>query len=131
MSDQLTSASFNERLIRQVKRIRDSEEEYARCIHAWVGAERDYKRAQALAFVQVEGKSADERNMKAELQPLAGGGTVNDLRYAAHLAEGLMDAAKLAVRNRAAELSALQSEAGLAKAETNFAQYEPRETASV
>jgi hypothetical protein len=126
----MNSADYNQRLLKQVVRIRDSEQEYARCIHAWVEAERSYKRATAIALLHVEdAKNVVEREAKAELAPLAGGGTVNDLRYAAHLAEGLMDAAKLAVRNRASELSALQSEASLSRAEAEFAKYEPRETA--
>jgi hypothetical protein len=123
----MNAYEFNQRLLAQATRIREAEGEYREAITAWVEAERSYKRAQALSFVQVDGKSADERNAKAELQPLAGGGTVNDLRYAAHLAEGLMDAAKLAVRNRAQELSALQSLASLEKAEAEFTRTAPHE----
>lgn len=126
---QITAAEFNQRLVNQVRRIRGAEEDYREAIEGWADAERRYKRAQAFAYVQItDAKNAGERDARAEMMPLADGGTINDLRYEAHLKEGLMNAAKLACQHRAGELSALQSEAALAKEEARFANYAPSGT---
>lgn len=125
---QVTAAEFNLRLVNQVRRIRAAEDEYRQAIDAWVDAERDYKRAQAIVVAMIEPdsyKNAGERDAKAELMPLAGGGTVNDLRRTAHRAEAMVNACKLACQHRAGELSALQSEAALAKDELRLATYGP------
>lgn len=123
----MDAGSFNVRLIAQVKRIRQAEAEYEARIGAWAEAERVYKRAQSRAYLQVEGKNVAEREARAEEFLLGDGENVNDLRYAAHLAEGMMNAAKLALQNRASELSALQSEASLAREEARFMGTAPAE----
>lgn len=129
------SADFNRRLLDQVQLIRTAEDEYRQAIATWAEAERLYKLGQAVAYVHVTGaKNAGERDARAEemdLHALRGsfdpGTTINGLRHAAHLAENMMNAGKLAVQNRAAELSALQSEANLAKEEARFIRSAPHE----
>lgn len=123
----MNAGEYNQRLIAQVKRIRGAEAEYEARIGAWAEAERVYKRAQSRAYLQVEGRNVAEREARAEEFLLGDGENVNDLRYAAHLAEGMMNAAKLALQNRSAELSALQSEASLAREEAKFAAFAPSE----
>ena len=132
---QVTSDDFNARLIAQVRRIRAAEDEYRRAISQWAIDERLYKIGQAVAVVAVgEAKNAGERDAKAELIPLERlhpempkDANVANLRFLAHQSEHLMNAAKLAVQNRNSELSALQSEASLAREEARLIRTEPRE----
>jgi hypothetical protein len=124
----MNSGEMTRRVLACAQAIRESEAEYRRCIEAAADCERRYKRREAIALLEVTSyKNADDRRAQAELLPFADGNTLGDLRYAAHLAQGLMDAAKLAVRNRGQELSAIQSEAALAKAEAGFLSTAPME----
>lgn len=124
----MNAGEYNVRLLAAVEAIHAAEAEYARTITVAANAERAYKRREAIALTTVaDYKNADDRRAKAELLAFEDGATLGDLRYAAHLADGLKDAAKLAVRNRGAELSALQSEASLAKEEARFLSSAPRE----
>lgn len=120
----MNTAEYNRRLLMVVAEIRTAEFEYRESIEAWAEAERRYKRAAAYAVPAVGPcRTIGERDAKVEVYPLADGGTVNDLRYDAHLKEGLVNASKLAVQNRHAELSALQSEAALARSEAELLRF--------
>jgi len=129
---EVNAGEYNTRLVAQVKRIRAAEEEYAARIPAWSEAERLFKLGWSKALLQVEGKNADERSARAEvemvkLEDIDEPISPNALRYSMRLAEGMMNAAKLAAQNRVSELSALQSEASLAKEEAKFANFAPAE----
>lgn len=123
---QMQAAIFNVKMLEIVKAIAEAEDEYQRCIRAWALAEKNYKRREAKAFLHIDdAKNVREREAKAETLEFQDKQTLTDLRYEAHLAQGLMDAAKGAHRARMAELSALQSEANLAKEEARFARTGP------
>ena len=132
----VNSHEFNQRLVGAANRLRKAQGEYETRIKDHVTAERLYKLGESMALLRVEGRNADERSAKAEMLaiqvPDANGEvqevTVNGLRYAAHLAEGLRDSAKKAVDNYRQEMSALQSLASLAKSEAELAKWEPRES---
>ncbi len=127
-----SSGEFNTRLMAAAQAIREAEAEYRSRIGEAAEAERAYKRREAIAMTTVsEYRNADDRRAQVELLRFEDGHTIGDLRYAAHLAEGLKDAAKLAVRNRGQELSALQSEASLAREEARFIQTAPGEVIGV
>lgn len=127
----MNAAIFNQRLRAAADAIRDAESAYRDAIAEAAETERRYKQAEAMALIRVSSfKNAADRAAQAELLEFPDDDTLGDFRYRAHLAEGLKDAAKLALRNRGSELSALQSEAALAKQEMQFAQFEPRETAT-
>ncbi len=113
----MNAAELNVRMLAVVKRLHEAEDEYERCIREAVLAEKRYKAFEAAAFLRVSGSNVAERHARAEQLD---GGNLNDLRCAAHLADGLRDSAKQALRSRQSELSALQSEASLAKAEAQF-----------
>ena len=129
----MNAAEYNQRLVAQVRRIREAEHDYGKAIDTWAEAERLYKLGESKAFAMIyEYKNADDRRAKVEVaqvnldevdQPI----TVNTLRYLAHLAEARMNACKLAVQNRASELSALQSGASLSRAEAEFTKWAPEE----
>lgn len=124
----MNSGEFTQKLLQAASAIRTAEDDYRRCIEVAANTERAYKRREAIALTTVDHyKNADDRRAQAELLPFEDGNTVGDMRYAAHLAQGMMDAAKLALRNRGQELSALQSQAALAKEEARFMSTAPSE----
>ena len=129
----MNAAEYNQRLVAQVRRIREAEQNYGAAIDEWATAERLYKLGESIAYAHVsEFKNADDRRAKVEVEPITLPEidlptTVNTLRYVAHLAESKMNACKLAVQNRASELSALQSGASLSKAEAEFTKWAPEE----
>ncbi len=128
----MNSGEMNLRVMACAQAIREAEAEYRARIEQHAEAERVYKRREAIAMTTVSDyRNADDRRAQVELLKFEDGRTVGDLRYAAHLAAGLMDAAKLAVRNRNSELSALQSEASLAREEARFIQTAPSEVIGV
>lgn len=132
----MDAASYNQRLVKAAERLREAQATYDTRIKDHVTAERLYKLGESMALLRVEGRNAEERAARAEMLaiqvPDANGEvqevTVNGLRYAAHLAEGLRDSAKKAVDNYRQEMSALQSLASLAKSEAELAKWESRET---
>lgn len=120
----MNAGEFNTRLIDAMRLIRAAEQAYHDQIAEWADAERRYKLGTALATTSVgPSKNAGERDAKAEtIEVLVAGETttVNELRWRAHRAENMMNACKLSLQARMAELSALQSEASLAKEEARF-----------
>lgn len=128
----MNSGEYSQRLLDVVKEIRAAEAGYREAIQQAAGAEKAYRRRQAIARQQIRGeekppKNADEINDRAELLEFADHMTVGDMRYARDLARGLEDAAKLLLRARTGEMSALQSEASLAKAEAEFERTAPHQ----
>lgn len=121
----MNSGEYNQRLLDVVKAIGEAEVGYRQAIDKAANSERAYKRRQAIARQQIRGeekppKNADEINDRAELLEFKDGASVGDMRYQRDLDAGLMDAAKLWLRAKSQEMSALQSEASLAKAEAEF-----------
>lgn len=128
----MNAAEYNQRLLAVVKAIGDGEEIYRQAIAKAANSERAYRRRQAIARQQIRGeekppKNADEINDRAELLAFQDGSTVGDLRFQRDLDRGLEDAAKLALRARTQEMSALQSEASLAKSEAEFIRTSPHD----
>ena len=127
------TAEYNQRVIQAANRLRDAQGDYLKAIAEHVTQERLYKLGEAKAMLAVHDyKNADDRRAQVEarrvtIEDRPGEFTVNALRYAAHLAEGKRDAAKLAVQNYRTELSALQSLISLEKSEAEFAKWAPHE----
>ena len=95
------------RLIDQgISALRDQAQEMAE-------AEREYRRAKALAYVSITEGTAAAREAAVQ-------GATADLRYQRDLAEGLRQAALEAVRSRRTQISALQSLLNAHKAEAEF-----------
>jgi hypothetical protein len=125
------SAEYNQRLLAVVKAIGEGEEAYRQAIAKAANSERAYRRRQAISRQQIRGeakppKNADEINDRAELLEFADGATVGDLRYQRDLDRGMEDAAKISLRAKTQEMSALQSEASLAKSEAEFIRSGPQ-----
>lgn len=116
----MNASMFNSQLIAVVDRIEAAQNELEQTVRDWAEAERTYRREQARAFLSVEGKNKEEREARAEEFVLPNKVTVSDLRYEAHLKEGVKAAAIEAVRNLRQQLSALQTLGSLAKAEAEF-----------
>ena len=132
----MESSEYNSRLVNAADRLRKAHLEYETRIRDHVTAERLYKLGESIALLQVDGKNQQERSARAEVElvtltDLEEKVMPNQLRYAAHLAEGLRDSAKKAVDSYRQEMSALQSLASLAKSEAELAKWEPRESAPV
>lgn len=80
-------------------------------------AENRYRLAHARAYLAAEGP-AHERKARADL-------VTGDERFRSRLADGRKQATLEAVRSLRAQISALQTVAGLAKAEAEFARTTP------
>lgn len=129
----MNAAEYNQRLVAAAERLRKAHLEYDARIRDHCTAERLFKLGESIALLQVDGKNQQERSARAELELVTvpevdGKVSPNQLRYAAHLAEGLRDSAKRAVDSYRQEMSALQSLASLAKSEAELAKWEPRES---
>lgn len=81
-------------------------------------AEREYRKAKALAYVQLTEGTAAAREAAVQ-------GMTADLRYQRDLADGLRQAALEAVRSRRTQISALQSLLNAHKSEAEFARTGP------
>lgn len=128
----MNSGEYSQRLLDVVKAIREADEIYRQAIAKAANSERGYRRRQAIARQQVRGevnppKNADAVDDRAELLEFADGATVGDMRYQRDLDRGLMDAAKQLQRAKIQEMSALQSEASLSKAEAEFERTAPHQ----
>ncbi len=128
----MNSAEFNQRQIATVKAIDEAYGAYLEAIPKAANAERAYRRRQAIARQAVRGEPSPPRNAaeiddRAELMAFQDGATVGDLRYQRDLDRGLMDAFKQAHRAKLQELSSLQTEGSLAKAEAGFEQTRPHD----
>ena len=84
-------------------------------------AERRYRQAKAMAFLNSVGKNVAEREAKAELES-----GISDLRFARDVAEGKKAAALEAVRSRRSILSATQTLTSLVKEEAAFSRTGPQ-----
>lgn len=128
-----STEGYNQRVRDAAERLRNAQRDYLSAISEHATAERLYKLGEAKAMLSVHDyKNADDRRAQVEARHITiedrpGEFTVNALRYAAHLAEGKRDAAKLAVQNYRTELSALQSLISLEKSEADFAKWAPSE----
>lgn len=88
----------------------------------YASSEDAYRLARARAYIASSG-TVDERKSQADLQ-------TSQERQAAHLADGLRQAALEAVRSRRAQISALQSLMAAHRAEAEFVRSAPHEAVS-
>lgn len=87
-------------------------------IKAAAEAERDYRKAKAMSWVEAPDGTAAAKEAWVN-------GRTADLRYARDVAAGMERASHQAIRSRLAQISLLQSVANAYKAEAGFAQYGP------
>lgn len=118
----MNSAHLNDQIRTAAEDLNNAQDGLERRIQEAAEAERAYKIAESSLFLAAEGRNKEERQAKAEPG-------VSDLRYRAHLAEGLSKAGLEAVRNKRTILSALQTVANLSKEEAAFSRTGPREMA--
>lgn len=81
--------------------------------------ERDYRKAKAQAWVQYAEGTAKEREAQVD-------GATADLRYERDIAAGMVRASFEAVKSRQQQISLLQSQMNVEKAEAEFARTGPR-----
>lgn len=82
-------------------------------------AEREYRKAKAMAWVQQETGTAQEKLAHVDA-------ACADLRYQRDLAEGMKEAAKQAIAARRTQISLIQSVLSAHRAEAEFARTAPR-----
>jgi hypothetical protein len=116
----VNSASLNEQIRAAAESLESAQEGLEQRVQQAAEAERAYKTAEASLYLANEGRNQKEREAKAEPG-------LSELRYRAHLAEGLSKAGLEAVRNRRTILSALQTVANLSKEEAAFSRTAPYE----
>lgn len=85
----------------------------------WAEAEREYRKARALAYVQITTGTVDERKAAVDA-------ATADMRYTRDLAEGMKQSALEAVRSRRTQISAAQSFLAASRAEAEFARTGPQ-----
>lgn len=90
---------------------------YKGCISDWAEKENTYRLARARAVLSASG-TVEEKRAHADL-------ATADERHAAHLADGMKDAARQAVHARKQQLSAWQSLLSAHRAETELARTTP------
>jgi len=112
---------MNRRLLDAAEAVEKAQTDLESMTIAYAEAERRYRQAKALAFLNAVGKNITERESKAELD-----GGIADLRFARDVQEGKKLAALEAVRSRRAILSAIQTLTGLVKAEAEFTRVGPQ-----
>lgn len=104
---------MTEEMLRLSRLIDDGVAMLVRSAREYATAEDEYRLARATAFLAAGG-SVGERNATADQK-------TSKERRAAHLAEGMKQAALEAIRARRAQLSALQSLLASHRAEAEFA----------
>lgn len=109
----MTTQEMVEEMLRLSKLLDDALEFLKRQTVEYAKAEDAYRMLKAEAFLKASGTVAD-RNASADL-------LTSQQRQAAHLTDGMRQAALEAVRSRRAQLSALQTIANGARAEAEFA----------
>jgi hypothetical protein len=116
-SRQITVGDLVGDLLTKSQALEEANEELVLASEKWAYAERDYRRAYSVSYMQAEGAvetrkvSAHVRSLKEEL--------------ARNLAEGFKVAALENVRSRRAQLSATQSVANAIKAELELGKTGP------
>ncbi len=121
----MNAGEYNHRLLDVVRAIGAAEDAYREAIARAANSERAYRRREAIASQTVRGganppKNQSELSAMVELLEFKDGATVGDLRYQRDLDKGMMDVAKQVHRAKVGEMSALQSEASLSRAEAEF-----------
>ena len=95
---------------------------------ATAAAERDYRKAKAVAWIECPRDEAGSKDWTAARREAWVDAETADLRYVRDLAEGDRHAATEAVRARRTQVSMLQSLMNAHRAEAEFARTGPRET---
>ena len=118
----MNAADLNAQLLDAAKALRDSLAELERRTREHALAEKDYRMAKSTAYLASSGTVA-EREARAE-------DAINEKRYRRDLAEGLKVSGLEAVRANRTVLSAVQTLAGLYRAEADFDRTGPHEGAA-
>lgn len=108
----MNAAELSIQLDENVDRVRRSLQDLETRAIEYAKAERAYRLAKATAYLSTTGTVA-EREARAEP-------AINEIRYSRDLAEGLRLSGLEAVRSNRGVLSAIQSLAGLYRAEAEF-----------
>lgn len=116
----MNTGELTQRMLKIAQEMRDAEEAARLAVEKAASAERDYRKRDAIAFIQCDGRNVDERRSKAEVLAFNDENTVGDLRFKRDLARDMRDVAKEVIRNRRQELSALQTLGRLAQEEAAF-----------
>lgn len=117
MSDLLTPRRLIETMIAVSAELDKAQAELVTRAREAASAVNEFKKARASAYLASSG-TVGEREAHVDQ-------STGTLRYQAHLAEGLEKAALEAVRNKRAQLSALQSISAAVKAEAELLKYGP------
>lgn len=114
-------------LVSAVNDLREAQKELDQRARDYADAERNYRKAKAIAFLRSGGRNVVERESNAELFVFeAHEGeqqTLSDIRFLRDQAEGLRVSSLEAIRSNRGIVSALQSLAGLERAEAELAKY--------
>lgn len=118
----MNAYEMNRRLVECAKAVEEAQDNLERTTVAYAEAERRYRQAKALAYLNANGKTVAEKEASAEIN-----NGVGDLRFARDVAEGKKGAALEAVRSRRAILSAEQTLTKLVTVEAEFSRTGPTE----
>lgn len=118
----VNAAELNVQLLDAAKALRDSLADLERRTRDFALAEKEYRSAKSVAYLSTTGTVA-EREARAE-------DAINEKRYRRDLAEGLKVSGLEAVRANRTVLSAVQTLAGLYRAEADFDRTGPHEGAA-
>lgn len=119
----MNAAELNVQLLDAAKALRASLADLETRTRDYAVKERQYRLAKSKAYLLAEGKNQMERESRAE-------DAINELRYQRDLAEGLKESAHEATRANRTILSAVQTLAGLYRAEADFDRTGPHEGAA-
>lgn len=122
----MSAAELTAELLRAVKTLRESHVELQQQTIAYVRAEKDYRRAKAIAYLRSPGRNVVERESNAELKEI-NDKTLGDWRFDRDLAEGLKVSALEAVRSNRSVVSAIQTLAANERAEAELARWSSEE----
>lgn len=113
MSELITPSQLRDEMLRLSRELDSAHEELINASRKWAESENTYRLAKANAFLASSGT--------VQARSAAVDKATSDERRSAHLAEALKVAALENVRNRRAQLSALQSVANAIRSEVEMA----------
>jgi hypothetical protein len=113
----ITPRELIEEMLRLSRELDGAQADLVAAVREEAQAEQRYRRARATAYLATSGTVAEREAYV--------GKTIDEEAFAAQLAEGLAKAALESVRNRRAQLSALQSVAASVREELQLARMDP------
>lgn len=123
MSAQLEA---NRELVRLSKALEDRLEYVREKVHEYAGAEAEYRKAKAVAWLNAPRRHDDGEKVTANEREAIVNAATADERQRRDIAEGLKQAGYEAVRSARQQLSSWQTRVGADRAEAEFARTGPR-----